>query len=461
MSGGAGSAGGSGGMGQQPMGNAGAQPGGGIPSYAQPYMNNLGGGMGNASAQPYDPTGGAPRQSPNQSNFGQGMNTMFGGGSPFGMQQQQPYGMQPMQNPFGGQQQQPNQPQSFEQYRATPRMQDQAMRSPEQQLQQDQQAYQNYRNSFGQPQGQQQMQNPFDQQAAQAFMRHQQMGPDPSSDINPGQQPMSQRVWASNKQFQPGTDIDAAYRNYTNSFNPQPGAANQMPEPMGQPGAEGFPPAPGARQQPSYMNNPDFQAYQKQEQDLGRQMNEYMQKAPMFQQLQDLQGKLRGFQQPQQGQMGDTGFRAMPAVMPQQPDPRMMDALTLYSPETYGNQRIDNRMGMPDYGRGGYGGGRGAFGGRMGGGFGGRGGYGRQMPQQDYGYGQMQNQMQQQAQFGQQQRQQYGGLDALQQYLQPPSYRPPVMAPQPLNPGLTAPPPPPPLPPSSGYDGGPPLTGGF
>jgi len=346
-------------MGQQPMGNASAQPGGGVPSYAQPYMSNLGGG--NASAQPYDPTGGAPRQSTNQSNFGQGMNTMFGGGSPFGMQQQQPYGMQPMQNPFGGMG---------------------ALSSP----------------GYGMNQFQQQQ---------------------------------------------------------------------QMPQPMGQ--------------QPSYMNNPDFQAYQKQEQDLGRQMNEYMQKAPMYQQLQDLQGKLRGFQQPQgqMGQMGQLGqnpygnidqmqrqrdmqdqarqqqmyqqatqddMRA--AVMPQQPGSEQV--ASDFSDSSFyggrgGNQRIDNRMGMPDFGgRGGYGGGRGGFGG-------GRGGYG-QRPQQDYGYGQMQNQMRQQAQFGQQQRQQFGGLDALQQYLQPPSYRPPVVSPLPLDPNLTNPKPPPPPPPPPSFD---------
>ena len=398
-------------MGQQPMGNASAQPGGGIPSYAQPYMSNFGsqnqgGGMGNASA------GG------------------FQGGSPFGMQQQQPYGMQQMQNPFGGQQmgalsspgygmnqfqaqqtgalgqggqqmgqlgapnqtaqpmpQQPNQPQSFEQYRATPRMQDQQFRSPEQQLQEDQKSYQSYKDNFGQPQGQQQMQGQFGQQAAQAFMRGQQ----------------------------------------------QP-----MPQPMGQ--------------RPAFLDNPDFQAYQKQEQDLGRQMNEYMQKAPMFQQMQDLQGKMRGMAQPQQGQMGqmgqlgqlgqleqrgqmgqnpylaqrdqmqrqrdmqdqqdyqqryqqatqddmragfavmpnqsgyqgqmgDTGFRAMPAVMPPQTtqDDAMRTAL--------GHPPLSSsKMGMPDFGgRGGYGGQMGGgYGGRMGGGYGGRmggfgGGYGGQM----------------------------------------------------------------------------------
>jgi hypothetical protein len=40
----------------------------------------------------------------------------------------------------------------------------------------------------------------------------------------------------------------------------------------------------------------EFLGYQKQGEDLSRQMNEYMQKAPMYQQLQDLQGKMRGVQ---------------------------------------------------------------------------------------------------------------------------------------------------------------------
>jgi len=299
-------------MGQQPMGNASAQPGGGVPSYAQPYMSNFGfqnqgGGMGNASA------GGSQ------------------GGSPFGMQQQQPYGMQQMQNPFGGQQLGPNQ-------------------SP----------------GYGMNQFQQQQQMPQQQDRSS-------MG--------------------------------------------QLGAPNQMPQPMGQ--------------QPSYMNNPDFQAYQKQEQDLGRQMNEYMQKAPMYQQLQDLQGKLRGFQQPQgqQGQMGQNPYgnidqmqrqRDMQdqarqqrmyeqatqqdmyqmqrdqatqgdmraAVMPQQPGSEQVASeigIGDFMQRQLPGPRIDNRMGMPDFGgRGGYGGGRGGYGGGRGGyggGFGGRmgGGYGGQM----------------------------------------------------------------------------------
>jgi hypothetical protein len=343
MAGGAGNVGGSGGMGQQPMGNASAQPQmggqGGMPSYAQPYMNNFG--------------------SQNQGGFtpqtqGGSFSQAFGGGSqgnnpfgmqqpqPYGMQQPQPYGMQPMQNPFGG-------------------LQMALLGSP----------------SYG------------------GFQQQQQMG-----------------------------------------------APNQMAQPM-----------PQQQQQPSYQSNPDYQAYQTQAQDLSRQMDDYVKKAPMYQQLQDLQGKMRGFQQPQ-GQMGDTGFnRAMPAVMPQQPDPGMIDEMGLFTPETYGNQRIDNRMGMPDYGRGGG----------YGGGYGGRGGYGQQMPQPDYGYGQMQNQMRQQAAFGQQQRQQYGGLDALQQYLRPPSYRPPVVAPLPLNQNLTVPKPalPPPSASAPVYDPGGPSNGIF
>jgi len=364
MSGGAGSVGGSGGMGQQPMGNTSAQPQmggqGGMPSYAQPYMNNFG--------------------SQNQGGFtpqtqGGSFSQAFGGGSqgnsPFGMQQPQPYGMQQMQSPFGG-------------------LQMALSGSP----------------GYGMSDFQQQ----------QGF---------------PGQATQGQSM-----QNPLSSEAQAAQQALMLQRSQQP-------------------------QQPSYMNNPDFQAYQKQEQDLGRQMNEYMQKAPMYQQIQDLQGKMRGFQQPQ-GQMGDTGFnRAMPAVMPPRPDPRMAEAFD------------DSGMGRGGYGGmdirppndfeggrmgGGFGGGYG--GGRMGGG---RGGYGQQMPQQDYGYGQMQNQMRQQAAFGQQQRQQYGGLNALQQYLQPPSYRPPVVAPLPLNPGLTNPKPalPPPPPSAPVYDPGGPNIGTF
>ena len=65
------------------------------------------------------------------------------------------------------------------------------------------------------------------------------------------------------------------------------GFYGQQPQPMQNP----FQP-----QQPSYMQDPEFQGYQTQVQDLNRQMQEYMQKAPMYQQLQDLQGKMSGYQ---------------------------------------------------------------------------------------------------------------------------------------------------------------------
>ena len=71
------------------------------------------------------------------------------------------------------------------------------------------------------------------------------------------------------------------------------GFYGQQPQPMQNP----FQP-----QQPSYMQDPEFQGYQTQVQDLNRQMNEYMQKAPMYQQLQDLQGKMSGYQQRYQQQ---------------------------------------------------------------------------------------------------------------------------------------------------------------
>jgi hypothetical protein len=61
-------------------------------------------------------------------------------------------------------------------------------------------------------------------------------------------------------------------------------------------------------QQPAFMQSPEYQGYQTQMQGLQQQMNDYMQKAPMYQQLQDLQGKMQGYhdnyaRQQQQQQM--------------------------------------------------------------------------------------------------------------------------------------------------------------
>lgn len=67
----------------------------------------------------------------------------------------------------------------------------------------------------------------------------------------------------------------------------------QQPPPMQNP----FQP-----QQPSFMQDPEFQGYQTQAQDLQRQMDEYMRKAPMYQQLQELQGKMAPFHQRYQQQ---------------------------------------------------------------------------------------------------------------------------------------------------------------
>jgi hypothetical protein len=87
---------------------------------------NQGGGMGNASAQPYN--SGAPTQATTPTNMGSAMGTMFGVlGQPAGnasAQQtqsplqapQQPFGMQPMQSPF----QAPQQPSPMGEMRAQP-----------------------------------------------------------------------------------------------------------------------------------------------------------------------------------------------------------------------------------------------------------------------------------------------------------------------------------------------------
>ena len=59
----------------------------------------------------------------------------------------------------------------------------------------------------------------------------------------------------------------------------------------------GYDPGPQQPQQPSFLQDPEYQGYQTQANDLQRQMNEYMQKAPMYQQMQDLQNKMAPFQQ--------------------------------------------------------------------------------------------------------------------------------------------------------------------
>jgi len=108
--------------------------------------------------------------------------------------------------------------------------------------------------------------------------------------------------------FKPG-EREAEYQQYRDNFGQQPnnsmvaqsfGDMQYRPQlgqqpfggQLGQPMQNPFQP-----QQPSYMQDPEFQGYQTQAQDLSRQMDEYMRKAPMYQQLQDLQGKMAPFQQ--------------------------------------------------------------------------------------------------------------------------------------------------------------------
>jgi len=53
---------------------------------------------------------------------------------------------------------------------------------------------------------------------------------------------------------------------------------------------------PQQQMQGGIEQDQDFRNFRSQHDDLSRQMNEYMQKAPMYQQLQELQGKMQGVQ---------------------------------------------------------------------------------------------------------------------------------------------------------------------
>jgi hypothetical protein len=53
----------------------------------------------------------------------------------------------------------------------------------------------------------------------------------------------------------------------------------------------------------SALQSPEFQGYQTQMRGLQQQMDEYVRKAPMYQQLQDLHGKMQGYQQRHIGQL--------------------------------------------------------------------------------------------------------------------------------------------------------------
>ena len=257
---------------------------------------NTGGGMSGGfggGQQTSSPTNFGPMV-----NYGQGNGGGFGGGQQNNAsllmypQNPTPYTGNPNQTfnnlmgglgGWSGGQQQPQPPQqslSFDQWKQQPRIQDQALRTPEQQLQRDQQAYQSYLNQsslgFQQP----------DSSMVGAVQQY--------PTYRPQQQPMVQNQG-------PGTQ---------NQFGGGFGGGQQQPEmrvsdmqyrperrqpfggQFGQPMQNPFQP-----QQPSFMQDPEYQGYQTQANDLQRQMNEYMQKAPMYQQMQDLQNKMAPFQQ--------------------------------------------------------------------------------------------------------------------------------------------------------------------
>jgi hypothetical protein len=87
---------------------------------------------------------------------------------------------------------------------------------------------------------------------------------------------------------------------FQNPFSPQQQQQFQNPyQPQQQP------------QRPAFLDNPEFQGYKKQNDELNRQMNDYMRQAPMYQQLQDLQSKMQGFQKQYEPQGMDPAFQGM------------------------------------------------------------------------------------------------------------------------------------------------------
>jgi hypothetical protein len=90
-----------------------------------------------------------------------------------------------------------------------------------------------------------------------------------------------------------GRAQEKAYRKYKGLADPNQHYGQLPQNPMPQPGFGGI------------EQDQDFRNFRSQHDDLSRQMNEYMQKAPMYQQLQELQGKMQGVQSryaPQQQQ---------------------------------------------------------------------------------------------------------------------------------------------------------------
>jgi hypothetical protein len=106
------------------------------------------------------------------------------------------------------------------------------------------------------------------------------------------------------------------------------GDIDQMQQQQAQQAQQALQQAQQARQLPAFFQDQEFQGYRQQQADLSRQMNDYMQKAPMYQQMQDLQNKMQGVQNryasdPYAGSMGpgavDKTQQAQLAGMPRNP----------------------------------------------------------------------------------------------------------------------------------------------
>lgn len=173
-------------------------------------------------------------------------------------------------------------------------------------------------------------------------------GGEMSGGFGGGQQPQPLQNQFGDTQYRP-----FQYGGYTNAFNQSFGS------PMGQFSRQlGIQPMSqeqfaqnaataqnslGGQQamQPAYMQDPEFQGYQTQVQDLNRQMQDYIQKAPMYQQLQDLQGKMRGISSrfAQQRQQSMQQYNPYVRQMPQQYSNQGLAGLYAAFPQNFGRQQ--------------------------------------------------------------------------------------------------------------------------
>lgn len=131
------------------------------------------------------------------------------------------------------------------------------------------------------------------------------------------------------------------------------GGFGGQPQPMQQPG------------RPAFGQSPEFQGYQTQMQGLQQQMNDYVQKAPMYQQMQDLNNKMQAYQQRHIGQLQQPQASMMGLyVQPQQQQAiqRQMMEQALGRPSPFRQNPYQQRFGSGIQGLMGILGGRGGMG---------------------------------------------------------------------------------------------------